>query len=124
MARIDVFSPKTCTQIGLLANIALTIFKLFAGIAGFSKAMIADGLHSLSDVLTTGIVYIGICVGEKPADEEHPYGHGNAETIAAASVSLIILIIGVLAGVFAGLAIIYRQFRIPSAIAILAALAS
>jgi cation diffusion facilitator family transporter len=124
MGKINLFSPKTCTQIGLLANIALTIFKLFAGILGFSKAMIADGLHSLSDILTTGIVYIGICIGEKPADEEHPYGHGNAETIAAGLVSLIVLIVGILAGIFAGLAIVHRQFRLPSAVALLAAVVS
>lgn len=124
MGKIDLLSPKTCIQVGLFTNIALAIFKLLAGIFGLSKAMIADGLHSLSDVLTTGIVYVGICIGARPPDEEHPYGHGNAETIAAGLVSLIIFTIGVFAGVFSGLVIIHRQFRAPLMIALLAAIIS
>lgn len=120
----SLLKPKTCIQIGLCTNIALTIFKFFAGILGLSKAMIADALHSFSDILTTGIVYIGICVGARPADKDHPYGHGNAETIAAGLVSLIILGIGAFAGIYAILAIIHRQFRAPLNIALLAACVS
>jgi len=124
MPKIDFLNPNTCIKIGLSANIVLTIFKLLAGILGFSKAMIADGLHSLSDILTSGIVYVGICIGDRPPDEEHPYGHGNAETIAASLVALIILLIGAFAGVFAGLAIIHKQFKAPLIIAVLAAIIS
>ncbi len=124
MPKVDFFNPKICIQIGLFTNIVLTIFKLLAGILGFSKAMIADGLHSLSDILTSAVVYVGICIGARPPDEEHPYGHGNAETIAASLVSLIILTIGVFAGVSSGLAVIHRQFKTPLMIAILAAIIS
>ncbi len=119
-----IFRPKTCILIGLFVNIALTIFKFFAGILGLSKAMIADALHSFSDILTTVIVYIGIDIGERPADEEHPYGHGNAETIAASLVSVIILGIGIYAGISATLALIRRQFTEPLNIALLAAIVS
>ena len=124
VSKIDLLSPKTCIQIGLFTNIALTIFKLFAGILGFSKAMIADGLHSLSDILTTGIVYVGICIGARPPDEDHPYGHGNAETIAATLVSLIVLSVGAFAGISSGIAIIRGQFKTPLMIALLAAIIS
>ena len=116
-----LFKPKTCIQIGLFTNIALTIFKFLAGILGLSKAMIADALHSLSDIFTTGVVYAGICIGEKPPDKDHPYGHGNAETIAASLVALIILGIGLIAGYTAISAIIRRQFRTPLNIALFAA---
>ena len=116
-----LFKPKTCIQIGLFTNIALTIFKFLAGILGLSKAMIADALHSLSDIFTTGVVYAGICIAEKPADKDHPYGHGNAETIAASLVALIILGIGVIAGYMAVSAIIHRQFVAPLNIALFAA---
>ncbi|UCB57769.1 MAG: cation transporter [Candidatus Omnitrophota bacterium] len=119
-----LFRPKVCIQIGLFSNIALTIFKFFAGILGLSRAMIADAMHSFSDILTTIIAYIGICVGERPADEDHPYGHGNAETIAASLVSLIILVIGVWTGISAILAIIHEQFKAPLNIALLAAIVS
>ena len=124
MKKIDFLSPKTCIQVGLLTNVVLTIFKLLAGIFGFSKAMIADGLHSLSDILTTGIVYIGVHIASKPPDEDHPYGHGNAETIAASIVSLVIIAVGVIAGISAALAIIHREFKTPLMIAILAAIIS
>lgn len=117
----SLFKPKRCTQIGLFINSALTIFKFLAGIFGLSKAMIADALHSLSDIFTSGVVYAGICIGEKPADKDHPYGHGNAETIAASLVALIILGIGVIAGYMAISAIIHRQFRTPLNIALFAA---
>ena len=119
-----LFNPKFCIQIGLLVNSLLTIFKFFAGILGLSKAMVADALHSLSDVLTSGIAYVGICIAERPADKDHPYGHGNAETIAAGLVSLIILGIGTYVGISATLAIIRQQFRAPLNIALLAALVS
>jgi cation diffusion facilitator family transporter len=120
----SIFRPKTCIRIGLFVNIVLTGFKFVAGILGFSKAMIADALHSLSDILTTGVVYVGVAIGEQPPDEEHPYGHGNAETIAASLVSLIILGIGAYAGFSAILAIIHRQFKAPLNIALFAACVS
>ncbi|MBL7091931.1 MAG: cation transporter [Candidatus Omnitrophica bacterium] len=119
-----LLNPRTCLQIGLFTNIALTIFKFFAGIMGLSRAMVADAMHSFSDILTTGIAYIGICVGERPADEDHPYGHGNAETIAASLVSLIIFIIGIWVGILAMLAVIRGEFRTPLNIALLAAVVS
>jgi len=119
-----LYSPKVCIQISLLVNAVLTIFKFFAGIVGLSKAMIADALHSLSDILTTLVVYVGVCIGEQPADEDHPYGHGNAETIAAVLVSLIILGIGAYAGISAVFAVIRQNFKAPLNIALLAAVVS
>ena len=118
------FNPKTCIQIGLVTNVALTGFKFLAGIMGLSKAMIADALHSLSDILTSLVVYAGICIGEQPADKDHPYGHGNAETIAAVLVSLIILGIGGYAGVLAVRAIVRGEFVAPLNIALFAAVIS
>ena len=119
-----IFNPKTCIQIGIVANIVLTGFKFIAGILGLSKAMVADALHSFSDILTSVVVYIGICIGERPPDRDHPYGHGNAETIAASLVALIILGIGIYAGVSAILAIIYQRIKAPLIIALFAAIIS
>ncbi|MBN2097615.1 MAG: cation transporter [Candidatus Omnitrophica bacterium] len=119
-----IYQPKVCIQIGLFTNAALTIFKFFAGIVGLSKAMVADALHSFSDILTTVVVYVGICIAERPADEDHPYGHGNAETIAAAIVALIILGLGIYAAKSAVSSLIQGQFKQPLAIALWAAIAS
>lgn len=119
-----IFNPKTCIQIGILVNTALTAFKLFAGIVGLSKAMIADALHSFSDIIASVVAYAGICIAERPADKDHPYGHGNAETIAAVLVALIIFGIGAYVGILAISAIINRQLKTPLAIALFAAITS
>ena len=77
---------------GLVANIVLAAAKLVAGITGHSQALVADAIESLADVFSSIIVWRGLVVAEEPPDEEHPYGHGKAEPIAAAIVSGILLI--------------------------------
>jgi len=121
MPKINLLDSKTCTLVGLVTNVALAIFKLLAGIFGFSYAMIADAIHSMSDCLATGTVYVGLRIGEKPPDESHPYGHGNAETIAAFLVALIILATGVFVGISAVQLIAHKQFETPATIALAAA---
>ena len=121
MPKINLLDSKTCTLVGLVTNVALAIFKLLAGIFGFSYAMIADAIHSMSDCLATGTVYVGLRIGEKPPDESHPYGHGNAETIAAFLVALIILATGVFVGISAVHLIAHKQFEMPATIALAAA---
>ena len=63
--------------ITVVVNIILAAFKVIAGIIGNSSAMIADGVHTLSDVLTTFVVLLGLRISSKEADKEHPYGHEN-----------------------------------------------
>jgi len=124
MAKVDFFYSKTCTLIGLVGNVVLSIFKLLAGIFGFSYAMIADAIHSISDSFATGIAYIGIRIGERPADESHPYGHANAETIAAFFVALTILGAGAFVGVDAVQLVVQKNFETPAMIALVAAVIS
>lgn len=124
MPRVNFYDSKTCTLIGLGINVVLSIFKMLAGILGFSYAMIADAIHSISDCLATGTVYVGLRIGEKPADESHPYGHANAETIAAFLVALIILATGVFVGVSAVHLIAHKHLGTPATIALIAAAAS
>ncbi len=121
MPKINLLDSKTCTLVGLVTNIALAIFKMLAGIFGFSYAMIADAIHSMSDCLATGTVYVGLRIGERPPDESHPYGHANAETIAAFLVALIILATGVFVGVSAVDLIAQRHLETPATIALAAA---
>ena len=124
MPKVNLLDSKTCTLLGLVTNVALAIFKLLAGIFGFSYAMIADAIHSFSDCFATGAVYVGLRIGEKPADESHPYGHANAETIAAFLVALIILATGVFVGISAVHLITHKHFGTPTAIALVAAATS
>ena len=85
---------KQITLIGFWANGALTIFKLFAGVVGRSQAMLADGIHSLSDFLTDIVVLIGFKITEKPEDDDHTYGHGKYETLATLIISLMLAFVG------------------------------
>ncbi|UCC91426.1 MAG: cation transporter [Candidatus Aenigmatarchaeota archaeon] len=85
---------RTGVVIGIFGNLFLSLLKLAAGILGNSLAVIADSVHSLSDMLTSVVVWIGIRVGKKYPDKEHPYGHGDAEPIAGLIVSIALGIIG------------------------------
>ena len=80
------------TFLGLAANVVLTVAKFLAGILGHSQALIADAVESLADIFSSIIVWRGLVVAETPPDEDHPYGHGKAEPLAAAIVSVMLLL--------------------------------
>jgi cation diffusion facilitator family transporter len=80
------------TFLGLAANVALSVAKFLAGILGHSQALIADAVESLADIFSSIIVWRGLVVAETPPDEDHPYGHGKAEPLAAAIVSVMLLL--------------------------------
>ncbi len=80
------------TFLGLAANVTLVVAKFLAGILGHSQALIADAVESLADIFSSIIVWRGLVVAETPPDDDHPYGHGKAEPIAAASVSVMLLL--------------------------------
>jgi cation diffusion facilitator family transporter len=79
------------TFIGMASNAVLSAAKLAAGIVGHSHALVADAVESFADVFSSLIVWRGLVVAAVPADEDHPYGHGKAEPIAAAIVSVMLL---------------------------------
>ena len=79
----------------LLTNIFLSIFKIIFGLLGKSGALIADGIHSFSDMLTDIFASIGNTLSKKPADPEHPFGHGNAEYLTCLGIGLIVGIMGI-----------------------------
>jgi len=85
---------KKITLQGFCVNAGLTFFKLFAGIYGKSGAMVADGIHSLSDFFTDLVVLIGFKFTEKPEDECHNYGHDKYETLATVIVSVFLAVAG------------------------------
>ena len=82
------------TIYGAVANILLCLFKLLAGIIGRSSAMIADGIHSLSDLITDFIVIAFVRISSKPQDRGHEYGHGKYETLATTIIGLMLLFVG------------------------------
>lgn len=78
-------------QAGLLINALLVLVKLIAGIVGHANALVADAVESSADIFSSLIVWMGLSIAARPADEDHPYGHGKAEPLAAAVVSLMLL---------------------------------
>jgi cation diffusion facilitator family transporter len=80
------------TLVGLAMNCLLAAGKLVAGVFGHSHALVADAIESFADVFSSLVVWRGIIVAAEPADEDHPYGHGKAEPLAAAFVSTMLLI--------------------------------
>jgi cation diffusion facilitator family transporter len=80
------------TFLGLTVNTVLAGSKMVAGIVGHSHALIADAVESLADIFSSLIVWRALVVAAEPADEDHPYGHGKAEPIATAVVSIMLLL--------------------------------
>lgn len=86
---------RSITLWGALLNIFLMILKIFSGILIRSSALIADGIHSFSDLATDIVVLIGTRLSHRPPDETHPYGHGKMETIASQLIALALVVLSV-----------------------------
>ena len=86
------------TVVGSIANAILLVAKFAAGILGHSAAMVADAVHSLSDFVTDIIVIVFVKLSNKPADEDHDYGHGKYETFATSLIALALLLVGAMLG--------------------------
>ncbi|MBP7462255.1 MAG: cation transporter [Candidatus Delongbacteria bacterium] len=82
------------TWIGLFFNLILSLLKLVAGIMSSSSAMVADAIHSISDLASDLVILCSFRVVKKPIDESHDYGHGKYETIATLILSLMLLLVG------------------------------
>ncbi len=108
--------------LSIVANALLIAIKAVAGILGQSYALIADSVHSLSDLVSDIIVIAGIKMSNIPKDKNHPYGHGKIENYTAHVVGIILTVIGILTGISAAKAIYFHTGEtIPGKIALIAA---
>ncbi|RKY83131.1 cation transporter, partial [candidate division KSB1 bacterium] len=115
---------QRAATIGIILNFILASGKIFFGIIGKSSALITDGIHSASDIITSFAVFLGMKIAKKPPDKEHPYGHGKAENIAAKTVAIILI--------FVSLEIVYlnishitdKHIHLPASITVWVAIAS
>ncbi len=85
---------KNVTYVGVATNIALAVVKSLVGLLTGSMALFADGIHSVSDTATDVVVLLGVQLGAKDPDPEHPYGHGHLETCAAVIVAIVLVAVG------------------------------
>lgn len=77
--------------INLYANVGLFVVKLMGGVFGSSQALIADAIHSLSDVVVAVLLVVGLKVSAAPPDEDHHWGHGNIEFIVSAVIGVLLI---------------------------------
>ena len=86
---------RKVTWVGLLANLFLAGFKFIAGIIGKSQALIADAIHSLTDLTTDIAVIAGSHYWSRPPDDDHPYGHRRLETLVTVFIGIVLLAAGI-----------------------------
>ena len=106
------------TWIGVVVNLVLTGLKMLAGIYGHSQAMVADAVHSLSDLLTDGVVLFGLRFGRKEADAEHHFGHERIETLSSAFIGIALVVVAVGIGWSALRQMLSGEDLVPNGLAI------
>ena len=111
------------TWVGMVVNVFLVIVKLVVGYISRSQGLVADGVHSLSDLISDVIVIFGLRWGRQRADEKHPYGHGRIETVAGMIMGFILVGTAIAIAVRAVLTLYHTEPMIPGALAIAAAVA-
>lgn len=110
------------TILSIFLNIILGSFKIFAGVVAHSTAMLADGVHTFSDVITSMGVLIGIFIAKKPKDKDHNYGHEKAETLAGFVLALVLLMVGLEIGFKAVESMMHlEKIKTPGYLALVAA---
>lgn len=91
----DASRPQRLALVGLAVNFGLAAIKLVAGLVGHSYALVADAAESMTDIVGSAVIWGGLHIASRPADEEHPYGHGKAESLAAMVVAAMVVAAGV-----------------------------
>lgn len=123
-----LIKARRVTWIGMIWNVLLTIIKFIVGFTAKSSALVADAVHSLSDFASDISVLIGLKIASKPVDQDHNYGHGKFETLAAIIVGVMLFAVGI--GIlWNSITIIYDHFNgeplmRPGTIALYAIIAS
>ncbi len=112
--------------VSIIVNVVLSALKFVAGIIAHSSAMISDAVHSMSDVLSTFVVIVGVRISGKENDAEHPYGHERMECVAAIILSVMLALVGAGIG-YSGILNIMAgngALEAPTALALVAAVVS
>lgn len=110
--------------ISIWSNVILTLSKIIVGWYASSEAVFADGLHSAADVFASVVVLLVIGLANKPADEDHPYGHGKAEVIISGIVGVILVLVSIYVIYEAVVSLLGPMDESPKVIAIVVALFS
>lgn len=104
--------------ISFLTNALLSTVKVIVGFLSKSSALVADGIHSFSDLITDVVALFGNVLARKPEDKEHPFGHGRIEYVTSAMIGIIVIMIGL----FLIFNVVQKEIEIPSKIVIVVSL--
>lgn len=115
---------RRVTIVGMIVNILLSALKFTVGILGSSQALIADAVHSLSDLTTDVAVLIGASYWSAPPDDEHPYGHGRIETIVTISIGIVLAAVAAGIGIKGVMSITEKHITQPGLVALTGAVIS
>jgi len=97
MERVHLFSERGAAQaalLGIAVSAVLAAVKITAGLVAHSVSVVSDGLESASDCFTSGLVYVGLRVAARPADQDHPYGHGRFEILTGLVMGIVLAAVG------------------------------
>ena len=118
---LSVKEGRTVTLVGALVNALLVALKFIAGVLGHSQALIADAVHSISDLFTDVVVLVGLRMGRKEPDEQHHFGHARLETLASFIVGLALIATAIYIGIEATLNIYRHTESYPTKLALIGA---
>ncbi|UXI04421.1 cation diffusion facilitator family transporter [Photobacterium sp. TY1-4] len=124
MSESPVQVIRKATWVGSVANVALAIVKIGVGKLTGSQALVADGVHSFSDLVTDTAILIGSRYWTAPADKNHPYGHGRFETLTNVFIGVLLAMVGVGIGWDSLHALSQEPAATPGILAFVAAVAS
>lgn len=105
---------KRVTLLGAVINFLLSVFKILFGWLGHSNALLADGVHSLSDLITDFLVLFAAKAGSQGPDQDHPYGHGRIETIVTVGLALFLIAVGIGIVADAAIEIAEHSYQMPA----------
>ncbi|HSD96143.1 MAG TPA: cation diffusion facilitator family transporter, partial [Sulfuricaulis sp.] len=109
-------ASRRVTLVSVVWNLILTVAQIIIGFVGHSQALVADGLHTLSDFITDFMVLFALKHGRKDADQEHPYGHARIETAVTMILGIMLVVVGAGIAISAGIRLSSLQtFVVPSA---------
>ena len=120
----DAARIRRITLWGAIVNVFLAVIKIVSGVMSGSVALIADGVHSFSDLLTDVVVVVGVYVSDLPPDKTHPYGHGKYETFASMIVALALGAVGIGIAWEAGSSLYDHEESFPGPVVLIVAFVS
>lgn len=120
-AKAELSAGLRVTWVGAAVNVLLIVLKLWVGTISQSQALVADGIHSISDLFSDAVVFLGLRWGRKEADEDHHFGHARIETSASLIIGLLLLLVALWIAASAIFGIYHHRQANPGLLAILVA---